>query len=181
MAQKKIALLCLVLTLPLLLGNAPAPHPYPNFYEDYTYTPFVENVIDAETYTYTTTITNSGDYYIAVGESILKSEERFVKQLYPHFAIVLPAQSYELVFTLDTQYLVSDLSLDLFAYEPYVGDYTATDFKNITREDYPPYGYRYTYEMNFNVPKKDYYYSIITVYDYNGTTYASSNDNRRLY
>lgn len=177
MQKEKIALVSLLLILPLLLGNSPAPYPYPREYKDYTATPFVEHLLADETYRYTTTITNTGTDYIAVSDTFLLSEGHTEIQLYPCHDIILPATSYELIFNVDHQYEITTLSLVIQAYEPLLSDYTARNFKNITRETYDEYGYIYNYEMDFSVTDNEYYYGLITVYEYEGVSYASSNGN----
>lgn len=165
----------LLSVFPLLLGNSPAPFPYPTNYEDYTNTSFVKTAVP-DGFHYETTITNRGDGYIVVNELrvMVKSTSRHYYDEKVTFDIIMPATTYSYSFTKDVDLDPLDLTLEVEAYTTFITDYSYSDVGAVTREPYNDHYYIYAYLATISAPTT-HYYDIMTIYEYQGETYARHN------
>ncbi len=175
--KKKLPALVLLLFFPLLLANSPSPYPNPDIYQDYLATPLVKSS-EGDKFTYTTTITNTGDNYISVNSTTLINEEEDIWVYYSSKVddVILPSASYELKFTTREEFDPAKTVLRVEAFVELSDEYTYQNITNLRRRDKTENDdyYLYEYDVDINVETKNYY-GIITVYDYDGQTYAGYN------
>lgn len=177
MKKDRLSPMFLFIVLPLLLANSPAPYPSRVTYEQFSATPVIRESIDEENFIYTTTVTNTGENYISVESCYLISEEG-QRDLYfenQSSAVILPGKSYEVVFTSKTELEPSSLSLRVNAFIPLDSEYTYSNITNLKQEE-TSYSdeFLYTYDIDIVVETNNYY-GFITIYTYEGETFASHN------
>lgn len=181
--MKKLKLLAtsLILVLPFLMANSPAPYPQPTDYEDYTATAIVEGGNGINVWTYTTTFTNNGDGYVPLDRILLANGD----EQYGYGPLDVPGmylrknETRELNWRFSSKVEVPKLLVsallnpDTKASYTLEGTITKTESTSHSDELNKPI-FLYTYSAEVTGLKASTYYGVITSYTYNGETYHGS-------
>lgn len=179
MKRLRTFLLLFVVIAPFLMGNAPSPYPYPDYYEEFMATPVTVEE-DESHYLYKTTITNTGEGYIDFNYSYLRftTDDVYIRDSHPRKDIILPGATKEVTFVSATEYAPTDYELLLLAYVDNVHKTTFSNVRDFARREDELFHREYWgeyYEYSFNVDyerDEDYTSELIVTYKYNDEVYT---------
>lgn len=179
MKKARGLLLLLVIIAPFLMGNAPSPYPYPDYYEDYTATPLTLEQEGAH-YLYKTTITNTGEGFIDLEFTHLEFplNNNYLYNSHPQRDILLPGATKELIFLASSAFELSDYELRVSAYVNNVHKTTFSNVQSFTRYEEDHFNHNFWgvyYEYSFSADyerDEDYTSELIVTYKYNDEIYT---------
>lgn len=183
MKKLKVLATSLVLLLPLLMANSPAPYPLPNDYTSFTNTAFVETQ-DPITYkyTYTTTITNIGTQFVPIEDINIYDDTNIVGDYYNSSLsgdILRQNESREITFTYNTQIAAPNLKVKAYqapatgiTYEN-IREFTKTESSEATTR-LGRTAYKYTFLADVTGLKTNVFYQAVVTYKYAGNTFTGS-------
>lgn len=190
--MKKIKLLVtsLLLALPFLMANSPAPYPFPKTYTEFTHTAITETHDGvANNYIYTTTITNTGDGYLSINDISLLDGEEFASLLELYDGLFIrKSETFELTFK--NRAKVNDPKLRVLALTNPKEGVSVTNIRNITKSTTTRKTgsgapvYLYKYEADITGISESRYSQAIATYTYGGKTITAgiySGNDRAFY
>ena len=178
MRKNKKYVLPLLVFMPLLMANAPAPEVHPAKYEDVTVTFVSKEEKDTEYgthYLYSFNVTNTGDGYLSRVHASYENSYFYLDEYNNMFGdiVIAPGQTRTLVdeSVSDKDISGSPSSFEAYANQEFIDDAFADNEISI-REDHSGDYYRYYVSFNTDVNLKDrkYEFGVISEITYKGET-----------